>query len=159
MSSEWIWSAFFGRLLMLGASRSLRINSQRSAKVFLPMPGMVASSSSCALCRASSVRMPLSTKASATRRVRPRRSHALDINQYYSNDEALRLIVLDKLPSPDTDASLELGAIAAKSIEAIQPAIDLTAEWPIRDIARAHEAVINVAPGVAGTFADRSLHS
>ena|ERR1700730_5107656 len=146
MSSE---IEFFDRPGGLGPGSSPPTNSQSSAKLFLPMPGMVASSSSCALCRSSSVRMPLSTKASAARRVRPRRSHALDLNQYSSNDEALRLIVLDKLPSPDADASLELGAIAAESIEAIQPAIDLTAEWSIRDIARAHEAVINVAPGVA----------
>ena len=39
--------------------------------------------------------------------------------------------------------------LAAEAFDAIQPAIYLTAEWPIRDIARAHEAVINVAPDSA----------
>jgi hypothetical protein len=81
------------------------------------------------------VRKPLLTKARAAAVVSPRRSHALDASQYSSNDEALRLMVIDKLHSLEADAVL--------------PANYLAAEWPIRDIARTHEAVVNVAPDAA----------
>jgi hypothetical protein len=51
-----------------------------------------------------------------------------------------KLIMFDELrfPGANTEAS-----------EAIQPAMDLTAERPIRDIARTHEAVINVPADAA----------
>jgi hypothetical protein len=76
------------------------INSWRSARLLRPTHGMVANSRSCARCRSSRVRKPLVTKERAARRVSPRCSHAFNASQYSSNDEALRLMVFDKSPSP-----------------------------------------------------------
>jgi hypothetical protein len=97
----------------------IAVAHRSAAKLLRPIPGMVASSRSCAPCRSSRERKPLWTKAWATAVVSPRRSHALDASQYSSKDEALRLMEKQR----------------SFQAEAVLPANYLTAERPMRDIA------------------------